>query len=261
MKRWLLVCAALWAAQAVNAGTLNYYIAAPGVQTTDVAGAITETFEGAAGSIGASGTWAVGNYVASSGSLDAANKFGGAGGAGQYLGVHTGPITVTLGAGQQYAGFWWSAGDPSNVIKFYDQNDNLLVTFDTASLTTFLSGGGGVTSIGGTTYNKSDYFGNPNAAYLHQNIAQPYAYVHLRLTGTATNFKKVVLTGSNFELDNLAIQAAATPASTWVEYGNQTISDPAAAAANVPTLSQWGMMILVGLMALVSMSQLRQRLG
>jgi hypothetical protein len=236
---------------------LNYYIAAPGVQTTDVAGAVTESFEGAAGSIGASGTWAVGDYVASSGSLDVANKFGGAGGAGKYLGVHTGPITVTLGTGRQYIGFWWSAGDASNVIKFYDQNDNLLVTFDTASLVTFLSGGGGVTSIGGTTYNKSDYFGNPTAAFLGQNATEPYAYVHLRLTGTATNFKKVVFSGSNFELDNLSIQATATPATSWVEYGQKAISDPAA-AASVPTLSQWGLLALTGLVVLAGMLQLRR---
>lgn len=260
MKRWLLVGAVLWTAQAVNAGTLNYYIAAPGVQTTDVAGAVTETFEGAAGSIGASGTWAVGDYVASSGSLDAANQFGGAGGAGKYLGVHTGPITVTLGTGRQYIGFWWSAGDVINVIEFYDQNDNLLVTFDTASLVTFLSGGGGVTSIGGATYNKSDYFGNPTAAFLGQNTAEPYTYVHLRLTGTATNFKKVVFSGNNFELDNLSTQASAAPASSWVEYGQKSINDPTA-AASVPTLSQWGQIFLAGLLLLAGITQLRYRRG
>ena len=259
MKRWMLAGVALWAAQVATAGTLNYYISAPGVQTTDVAGAITEDFEALSGSIGASGTWTVGDYVASSGSADTANKFGGAGGAGKYLGVHTGPITVNLSTGRQYVGFWWSAGDSSNVIEFYDQSDNLLVSFDTASLVSFLSGGGGVTALSGAVYNKTDYFGNPNATYLGQNSSQPYAYVNLRLTGTATTFKKVVLKGSNFELDNLSINAAATPESSWVEYGQQTISDPQANLANVPTLSEWATMAMALLMALGAGLALRRQ--
>lgn len=259
MKRWMLAGVALWAGQVAMAGTLNYYISPPATQNTEVGTATVETFTGAAGSIGASGNWAVGAYTATTGSLTNANQFGGANGAGQFLSVLGGPITVTLSAGRQYLGFWWSAGDSNNRIEFYDQSDNLLLAFTTADLTTFLSGAGGVTALDGSVYAKSSYFGNPNAAFSGQNGTEPYAYVHLRLTGTTTTIQKVVLKGANFELDNLAVDTSAAVNNTWVSYGQQTINDPAAASASVPTLSEWATATLALLMAAGGVVALRRR--
>ncbi|MEW5824719.1 MAG: IPTL-CTERM sorting domain-containing protein [Pseudomonadota bacterium] len=213
---------ALSATRTAQAGTLTYYISAPGAQDTSVSGATVESFDGlATGALSTAGNWAIGAYGVSDAQVTPFNVYGGAGGSGKYLDVNTQPTTVSLNTGNQYFGFWWSAGDANNVIEFYDAADNLLATFTTADLISFLTGT--LTSVGGANYSASAYYGNPNGG---GNAAEPYAYVHLRLSGTATTINRVVIRGANFEADNLAVSASSSVDGSWVEFGSQTINDP-----------------------------------
>ncbi len=159
----------LWGASS-SAQSLGMYLSPPGEQNTTRSGALVETFTGAPGSLGASGTFAVGSYTATGGSRSNASQYGGAGGTGQFIGgFGSGEVSVTVVGDRKYVGFWWSAGDGSNQIDFYDDSDNLLATVTTASLTALLSGGGTVTAINGSQYAKAAYFGNPNSAFAGQN--------------------------------------------------------------------------------------------
>ncbi len=210
----LVVAGAGFSATGANAQNLEVYLSPPAVQNTVVSGALIETFERGPGSIGASGTWNIGNYTASTGSYDAAGVYGGAGRTGYYLGVHTGPINVAVAPGYQYVGFWWSAGDASNIITFYDEHGVQLIRFTTADINALLSGTGTVPTVGGGTYPKASFFGNPNPP--GGNTGEPYAYVNLILTNTTSTFGSIKIEGSNFELDNLSIAYPTSPQSNWV---------------------------------------------
>ena len=210
----LVVAGAGFSATSANAQNLEVYLSPPAVQNTVVSGALIETFERGPGSIGASGTWNIGNYTASTGSYDAAGVYGGAGRTGYYLGVHTGPINVAVAPGYQYLGFWWSAGDASNIITFYDEHGVQLIRFTTADINALLSGTGTVPTVGGSTYPKASFFGNPNPP--GGNTGEPYAYVNLILTNTTSTFGSIKIEGSNFELDNLSIAYPTSPQSNWV---------------------------------------------
>ncbi|UCU98581.1 Ig-like domain-containing protein [Acidovorax radicis] len=121
---------------------------------------------------------------------------------------------------RKYVGFWWSAGNAGNTIKFYDDANNLLVTFTTNSLTTLLGGGGNITAINGSEYAKLAYFGNPNPP-AGRIPTETYGYVNLLLQGTSTSFGRIVIGhqgGGSFELDNLAVADAAAVPGTWVNY-------------------------------------------
>ncbi len=224
----LITAAALWGGAAA-AATIDLYVAAPGQQNTLVPGSVVENFNGfGTGSIGTSGNWAIGTFDnnPATGTIDPFDQYGGAGGTGNYLNVHNGPITVTLQGNRRYVGFWWSAGDSSNQIDFYDDNNNLLVSFTTASLVALLSGNGSVSAVNGTQYPKANYFGNPNPPP-NQNPTEPYGYVNLVIEGTTTSFRKIVLRGNLFEVDNISVAATVTPDPTWVPYGSQQITVPA----------------------------------
>lgn len=211
------ICASF--AGGVQAQSLQVLLSAPGVQNTELASALVEDFgSGPAAPIaGGSGTWAVGGFSATTGTQALANQYGGAGGADRYLQVQGGPIDVNLTPGYEYVGFWWSAGDATNAITFYDNAGNQLIQFTTADINALLSGGGNITAINGSSYPKSAYFGNPNAAFAGQNGGEPYAYVNLILNNSSVKFGSVKITGSNFELDNLALaHPLPAPPGTWV---------------------------------------------
>ena len=216
-----------------SAQTLGMYLSAPAVQNP-AAGAVVEAFTAPVPILG-SGTWAVGNYTATSGNQAAAGQFGGAGGTGHYLSVGAGAISVRLAGDRQYVGFWWSAGDGTNIIRFFDTNNNLLAEFTTASLVSLLSGSGTITAIDGQQYPKVDYYGNPNFNP-KLNGTEPYGYINLLLQGTSVRFGRIEIRGSNFELDNIAIADAVPVNPTWVDYGTQQITlPPGAVGANNDT--------------------------
>lgn len=152
-------------------------------------------------------------------------------------------LTFTFPAGGvKYVGFWWSGGNRGNVVTFYNGTTEI-ARLDTLDLETLLgaappsswpSGNGSLTSMGGTAYPKGYYFGNPRgyaeyppqsqSAALSQGGFGPYtehrgyvyAYLNLFLTGdqTATSVK---FSGNGFEFDNLTTSTLEqTPAPSLV---------------------------------------------
>lgn len=235
----LLGVAGLLGATAAQAQSLKLLLSPPGVQATSVAGAATETFNGlSTGALNCSPAQplAIGSCSAASGaSIIAFDQYGGAGGTGKYLGVNRGAVTIeNLPNPRRYLGFWWSAGDATNQIRFYDQDDNLLATFTTSTLTGLLSGTGTLTTLGGGSYNKSAFYGNPNPP-AGRNTGEPYAYVNLILSGTSARFAKIVITGtsgtSTFELDNVSVATSAQPEDGWVPMPDVPVTVPASAIA------------------------------
>ncbi|MCO4241217.1 Ig-like domain-containing protein [Acidovorax facilis] len=223
-----------------NAGaqTLDVYLSPPGEQNTTRSGAIVETFSGAAGAIGATGSFAIGAWTGATGGVNrtAADQYGGADGTGNYLAIGNGnQVTITLIGDRKYVGFWWSAGNAGNTIEFYDDTNTLLAQFTTNSLTTLLGGGGNITAIDGNSYAKADYFGNPNPP-AGRNTGEPYGYINLLLRGASVNFRTIVVRhagGGGFELDNLAVTDAATVPGTWVDVGTVTVTLPPGAIGAV----------------------------
>lgn len=236
----LSASAALWS-PGVSAQTLGMYLSAPGQQDTTRTGATVERFL-SAGAIGASGTWAIGDYTATSGNRAAASQYGGAGGTGQFLSVGSGTISVTLTGNRQYVGFWWSAGDATNIIRFYDTDNNLLAEFTTASLVTLLQGPGNITALDGQQYAKAAYYGNPNPNFAGMNDREPYGYVNLLLQGTSVRFGRIEIRGANFELDNIAIADPVPVDTSWVDYGSQPVALPpgAVGASNDTSATRMG---------------------
>ncbi len=140
-------------------------------------------------------------WTNASGTIDqvhvlAANLYGGAGASGTNFAVQsqtlggassTPTTTITFAAEHAYFGFWWSAGDASNLLTFY--SDETLV----AQLTT------------DTLLNKMasspEYYGNPRTG---ANTLQAYAFVNF-FGRQGTTWNKIVLSNlgsSGFESDN-----------------------------------------------------------
>lgn len=130
----------------------------------------------------------------------AANRYGGAPDAANPDGTNysvqsdtlgggvTPSTTLTLNSQSAYFGFWWSAGDATNVISFYKGGD-LVAKYTTETLLDVLAG-------------QPAYKGNPIDRSV--NASQSYAFINfLGLDGTT--WDKIVLTNlgeSGFESDN-----------------------------------------------------------
>lgn len=101
--------------------------------------------------------------------------------------------TLTLNKDSSYFGMWWSAGDSSNVLKFYE-NSTLVGTFTTSSLMNLLP---------------SSYDGNPKDRSQDRN--EPFAFINF-FGDANTAWNKVVLTNNNssgFESDNYTSRTTA----------------------------------------------------
>lgn len=180
-----------------QAQTLVLTAEAPGVQSSQVTGVTTETFNTQTVGTKSSLTSPIGTYTTSIGfNIDPADVFGGAGGTGNYVTVQgkTGQKTMTLNliGPQSYFGFWWSAADAGNLAQFYS-GATLLGSFNSAAALGALS---------------NAYLGNPNGG---GNTSEKYAY--LNFIGTnGTTFDKIVFsqttTIGGFESDNHSIRAA-----------------------------------------------------
>ena len=254
-------------AHATTSGGIALYLSGPLVQGAEInsVGTLTENFNGLGGSPSLDGAacptaLAIGTVsIAPStsacqyrtpgiyGGAPAATSspvFGGDG--SNYFGTYNlsnAEITFTFPAGGvKYVGFWWSGGNRGNVVKFYNGATEI-ASLDTLALEELLgnappsswpSGNGSVTSMGGTAYPKGHYFGNPRgyteypplsrSVGLTQGGAGPYiehrdyvyAYLNLFLTGdqTATSVK---FSGNGFEFDNLTTSTLEqTPAPSLV---------------------------------------------
>ena len=104
----------------------------------------------------------------------------------QGVGTSVSQTTLTLSQNSGYFGLWWSAGDRSNMMSFYN-NDSLVAQFTTSSLLGHLSSG---------------YYGNPRNRGL--DAGEPFAFINF-FGDANTTWNKVVLTNatsSGFESDN-----------------------------------------------------------
>lgn len=216
-------------AQAVNNDTITVYYDSPFVQGTYVSGSGTtvESFNSA--SLGSCPTTLTVGTLSGVCNVATAGQYGGAetttstptiGGSGSnYASTanSTDPITITLSGASKYFGFWWSAGSPSNTVKFYDGNQ-LVITLTTQTIMNQLGtqpspwpGTNYFTALNNSQYNKGWYFGNPRG-YLSTSptaastitAGEPFVFLHLFASGNLT-FDKIVLSGQGFEFDNFSV--------------------------------------------------------
>ncbi len=242
----LVAAAAL--AQAAPAGAigavfgLDYYISAPLVQGTHVSGGVKENFNSLVSCSGSIGT---GSAIAVSGDCvleSSANQFGGAvtdsatptaGGSGSAFPIADNDpgTTFTLSGPQCYLGFYWTAGSGGNTVEFFSDGE-LVLSFNSDQIIAILNPSEVATlvSVGGTTYQKALWYGNPRG---HSDIdsngipdgtstlndGEPYVYLNVYGKGGLT-FNSVRFSGPNFEFDNLAFSSSCeTPPSSSVYLG------------------------------------------
>jgi len=194
-----MVAAGLLMAQSAYSQVV-FTVEGAGVQSTTVAGATTETFNGLAPGGYGSFVTPIGTF--SGGAIVPANLYGGAGGTGNYYAVGsesgTTSETLTFNSAQNYLGMWWSAGDVNNTLKFFN-GATLLATFTTATLI-------------GSGYLTSAFYGNPNSDFPDQDPREPFDYLNFTgisgTTFTSVEFDNTLSTG--FEMDNLSISASVT---------------------------------------------------
>jgi hypothetical protein len=132
---------------------------------------------------------------------------------------------LTLNSPSNYFGFWWSAGDASNVLTFYSAGQ-LVATFTTAQIVTLIPNDPNttVTAINGSTYNTDKYYDNPNGG----DASEPFAYVDFIATGLT--FDQIGFSnslGSGFESDNHSVASNVTgPPITDVIIENVPLAAP-----------------------------------
>lgn len=111
----------------------------------------------------------------------------------QGVGSPVSKTILNLDTASAYFGFWWSAGDSSNLLRFYSGHDGtgtLLAEFSTASL---------LKALGST------YYGNPvEGSNEGKDAGEPFAFINFfAVDGVA--WSSIVLTNSSssgFESDN-----------------------------------------------------------
>jgi len=206
----VFACSLLLLPSLVRADAVVTYAESPGAQVPDAAlNANVQTFDSivpgeysskktvGAATIYNNFVWSgVGTYSAVA--VRTADQYGGAGGTGYYPVTSTNSSlgdletsTLTFDAPQQYFGIWWSAGDPKNVLQFYD-GSTCVALFNTENLVDKLP---------------STYDGNPNSQFLGKDSGEGFAYINFFATA-GTEFTSVVFTNngsSGFESDNHAV--------------------------------------------------------
>jgi hypothetical protein len=152
-----------------------------------------------------------------------ARTFGGDG--SKYMGIpfyNSGgerSITFNLASAAKYVGFWWSGGNAGNIVRFFDNSNNLVAEIESADISTKLGAPTNLTVVAAdntTTYVKNEYYGNP--VYYSNLSTKPgsapgvfagysndfiFSYVNLYVEGSL-NVTKVQFAGPGFEFDNLA---------------------------------------------------------
>jgi LPXTG-motif cell wall-anchored protein len=167
-------------------------------------------------------------------------------------------VAFDLTAPAKYLGLWWSAGTNSNNLELY-KGDERVASMTTSSIITLLQNSS-VTSVGGSNYDSTDYFGNPRN---NADTSEPFLYINLYATGGAS-FDRVVLSGGGFEFDNITTSALAQqPASGEVPIEFIPGENPPPAPS--PTLPETGLdmslLLGVGAIALVAGILLVRRRG
>jgi uncharacterized repeat protein (TIGR02543 family) len=124
-------------------------------------------------------------------------------------------------------GFWWSAGNAGNRVRFYTAADsvNPIATYTTNTLNTTLGtsnpspypGTAKVTAIDGTEFLRARYFGRPaNVSSLTTSSIstltnkEGHAFISL-YSAENVPFTKIEFNGAGFEMDNIAISTNPGP--------------------------------------------------
>ncbi|MEL7069241.1 MAG: PEP-CTERM sorting domain-containing protein [Cyanobacteria bacterium J06581_3] len=197
---------------------ITFTLEGAGAQETTLTGNIfTEDFESM--SLGTSNNVSFGNGLGTMNvaKIESANKYGGAGGAGNYL---RGGSSISFNEAQAYMGFWWSAGDGTNSIELFDEADESLGFYSTSLVSDFID------NLSETE--KVAYSGNPNDNFLGQNSHEYYSY--LNFFGTeGSKIKRVELNGHNFESDNFSFSTTARSTTGDILSGEATeVPEPGA---------------------------------
>jgi uncharacterized repeat protein (TIGR02543 family)/LPXTG-motif cell wall-anchored protein len=136
-------------------------------------------------------------------------------------------VQLDLPAGVKYVGFWWSAGNAGNRVRFYTAADsvNPIATYTTNTLNTTLGtsnpspypGTAKVTSIDGTDYLRARYFGRPanvpsvtTSSISGLTNKEGHAFISL-YSAENVPFTKIEFNGAGFEMDNIAISTNPGP--------------------------------------------------
>lgn len=177
------------------AGVLITYAESPGIQTSTLSGTSFISFDSAANGKTSNLVWAgVGIY--DNAQIINANVYGGALGTGKYI-VQSTTIgqpnavpttTLTLDTPSAYFGLWWSAGDKTNRLAFYN-GATLVADFTTESLVNALP---------------DTYRGNPTGTFAGQNTGEKYAFFNV-YSQDGASWDKIIFTNngsSGFESDN-----------------------------------------------------------
>ena len=172
---------------------------APRVQSSQVPGLTTETFDNITPGHYASISTAVGTLSSPLAVISAANQFGGAGGNTHFLSVqNVQTITLALPGPQIYFGMWWSAADLGNIVDFYS-GPTLVGTFVPANTMGALG---------------NSYLGNPNPEFPPGDPTEKFAYLNFDGIG-GTTFDSIVFKNTDsstaFEMDNLSILGSPVP--------------------------------------------------
>jgi hypothetical protein len=161
----------------------------PGVQSTTVANALTETFDGIPlGAVNNYSSPTVGG-VYNGGAIAVADIYGGANNS-HYLDIpHMGSASLVFDTPKTYFGMWWSAGDRYNELTFLDPQGDILGSYQVGDIIPFLS---------------QDYYGNPNSG---ANMGEPYVYLNFTaVPGESIKSIQFLSTGAGgFETDNHSV--------------------------------------------------------
>lgn len=172
------------------------YAESPGEQVTRVNGTSTMTFNGISPGFHTNLEFKPGDTVMGVyDQITIANS-------DQYGGAYNTPYgtvsgftsTLTLATRMAYFGMWWSAGDPANVLEFYD-GDALIARFTTTNLVNVLP---------------EEYLGNPTAGFLGQNGHERYVFLNF-FGEDGAKWDEIRITNSGasgFESDNHTIREA-----------------------------------------------------
>jgi hypothetical protein len=138
--------------------------------------------------------------------VKSANQWGGANGSKFITQAKLQSIrsySISVSEDQKYFGFWWSAGDPYNVITFKNDGEDI-ASFKTADLVNFIDSSGIVET--------SAYMGNP--VYSGDDtghLNEPFSFVNVFFNDDSAYDEIVVATmtegGSAFESDNHTFSA------------------------------------------------------
>lgn len=183
---------------------------APGVEQSQMAGVVTETFDSLAPGKYPTIVSPIGTYTAADpgGAVVTPDAYGGAYKTdyltvGQYGGGAQ-QVTLTFNAPQSYFGFYFAAIDPTNEVDVYN-GSTLVASINESTLSGLLSHTGGPNGTG--------HYGNPD--YSGVDTGEAFAYVNV--TGTlGSTFDHVVFSNfssSGLETDNHSIAAVPEPGS------------------------------------------------